>query len=217
MSGVVVVEKNAGSLAGAALRGGDLVVQRRRRRPHRHRPEGRHDHRRRRRRLDDRLHDAARPPGDLRQRRQRASATRCTTAPSTSAARSRSLGVDCVEAELTDADTEFLDRKLGIYGIGPTGRVPQVRLRQEALELRQPRARPSASWSSEWPTSTTESDREDATSRARRVARAQQHLHARGDQRHPHEVRARPLPDARLLDVQADPALGRADVPARAR
>ena len=40
-------------------------------------------------------------------------------------------------------------------------------------------------------------------------------LHARGHQRHPHEGRARPLPDARLLDVQEDPALGRARLPPR--
>ena len=40
------------------------------RRAHRHRPEGRHDHRRRRHRLLHRLHDAARPHGDLRQCRQ---------------------------------------------------------------------------------------------------------------------------------------------------
>ena len=54
MSGVVVIEKNAGSLTGAALRGGDIVVNGAGRRPDRHRPEGRHDHRRRRRRHDDR-------------------------------------------------------------------------------------------------------------------------------------------------------------------
>ena len=42
--------------------------------------------------------------------------------------------------------------------------------------------------------------------------RAQPDLHPGGHRRHPHEVRARPLPHARLLDVQADPALGRAHV-----
>ena len=55
MSGVVVVDGNAGSLTGAALRGGDLRRARSRRRAHGHRPEGRHDHRLRRRRLDDRV------------------------------------------------------------------------------------------------------------------------------------------------------------------
>ncbi|CAA9536357.1 MAG: Glutamate synthase [NADPH] large chain, partial [uncultured Thermoleophilia bacterium] len=46
-------------------------------------------------------------------------------------------------------------------------------------------------------------------------ARALADLHAGGHRRHPREVGARPLPDARLLDVQEDPALGRADVHAR--
>ena len=44
--------------------------------------------------------------------------------------------------------------------------------------------------------------------------RPQPDLHAGGHQRHPREGRARPVPDARVLDVQADPALGPADVPA---
>ena len=51
-----------------------------------------------------------------------------------------SLGVDCVEAELTAADDEFLARKLRIYGIEPPERSAQVRVRAQALELRQPRA-----------------------------------------------------------------------------
>ena len=58
------------------------------RRAHRDRPEGRHDHRPRRRRLDDRLHDAARPPDHPAATSATASATRCTTGRSTSAARS---------------------------------------------------------------------------------------------------------------------------------
>ena len=40
-------------------------------------------------------------------------------------------------------------------------------------------------------------------------------LHAGGHQRHPCEVGARPLPHARLLAVQEDPALGRSHLPAR--
>ena len=40
-------------------------------------------------------------------------------------------------------------------------------------------------------------------------------LHARGHERHPHQVGARPLPHARLLALQEDPALGRSDLPAR--
>ena len=67
MSGVVVVEGNAGSLTGRPSAGATSSRARSARAPHR--PEGRHDHRPRRRRLDDRLHDAARPPDPLRQRR----------------------------------------------------------------------------------------------------------------------------------------------------
>ena len=43
MSGVVVIDGNAGSLTGAAIRGGDLVDQGPRRRALGHRPEGRAD------------------------------------------------------------------------------------------------------------------------------------------------------------------------------
>ena len=87
MSGVVVVDGNGGSLTGAAMRGGDLVVRGRVGARTGDRPEGRHDHHRRLGRLDDRVHDAARPPDHLRRRRPRASATRCTTGRSTSPAR----------------------------------------------------------------------------------------------------------------------------------
>ena len=118
MSGVVVIDDNAGSLTGAALRGGDLVVK------------GRVGARTgidqkggtiivaRRRRLDDRLHDAARPPDHLRRRGPRASATRCTTATIYVGGKVRSLGIDCVPGEWTDADTEFIERKFRIYDLG---------------------------------------------------------------------------------------------------
>ena len=69
MSGVVVVDGNGGSLTGAAMRGGDLVVKGRVGARTGGRPEGRDDHRHGRCGLDDRLHDAARPPDPLRQRR----------------------------------------------------------------------------------------------------------------------------------------------------
>ncbi len=46
MSGVVVIDGNAGSLTGAALRGGDIVVKGQVGARTGHRPEGRHDHRR---------------------------------------------------------------------------------------------------------------------------------------------------------------------------
>ena len=70
MSGTILIEKNAGSQFGAAIRGGDLVCKRQCRLAHRHRHEGRHHHRRRRHRRLHRLHDAARAHGDLRQCRQ---------------------------------------------------------------------------------------------------------------------------------------------------
>ena len=65
MSGVVVDrrQRRLADRRGAARR--RRGRQGPRRGAHGHRPEGRHDHRRRRRRLDDRLHDAARPPDPL--------------------------------------------------------------------------------------------------------------------------------------------------------
>jgi len=79
MSGVVVIDKNAGSLTGAALRGGDVVVLG---------DVGG---------LGDSMYDGALYVGG----------------------KVTSLGVDCVEAELTADDDEFLARKLRIYGIEP--------------------------------------------------------------------------------------------------
>ena len=140
MSGVVVIESNAGSLTGAAIRGGDLVVKGQVGARTRHRPEGRHDHRARRRRLDDRLHDAARPPDHLRQRRPRARRLDVRRRRCTSAGKVKSLGIDCVEGEWTDADTELIERKFRIYGLGSPPALPEVRLRQEALQLRLARA-----------------------------------------------------------------------------
>ena len=90
--------------------------------------------------------------------------------------------------------------------------VPEVRLRQAAVQLRQPRALESASSSSTRRRRTVSA--EDVSSK-QNVLGPQPDLHAGGHQRHPREIRARPLPDARVLDVQADPALGPADVPAR--
>jgi methylamine---glutamate N-methyltransferase subunit B len=108
MSGVVLIDKNAGSLAGAALRGGDLVVrgdvgaiivggsagmmtgfmlQRGRQIICGDVGGG----------LGDSMYDGAIYVGG----------------------KVASLGVDCVEAELTAADHEFLDRKLKIYGMEP--------------------------------------------------------------------------------------------------
>ena len=44
--------------------------------------------------------------------------TRCTTGEIYVAGTVESLGIDCVEGEWTDADTELIDRKFRIYGLG---------------------------------------------------------------------------------------------------
>ncbi len=52
----------------------------------------------------------------------------------------KSLGIDCVPGEWTDADTELIERKFRDLRARDAARVPEVRLRQEALQLRHPRA-----------------------------------------------------------------------------
>ena len=132
-----------------------------------------------------------------------------------------SLGVDAVWSEMTDLDRRWLERKLNMYDVDAQGRhrhIPQDRRRQAALELRQSRAdrkEAGAVGSAEgW---AHEEEKQEGWERrsesARRGAtlhpRAQPDLHAGGHQRHPRQVGARPLPHARLLAVQEDPALGR--------
>ncbi|MDQ3104943.1 MAG: GXGXG motif-containing protein [Actinomycetota bacterium] len=116
MSGVVVIDKNAGSLAGAALRGGDLVV---------------------------RGHVGARTGIDMKGgtiivggragsmtgfMMQRGRQILCGDVGDGMGdsmydgtlyvgGRIASLGVDCVEAEMTSDDEDLIDRKLGIYRI----------------------------------------------------------------------------------------------------
>ena len=118
MSGVVVIDGNAGSLM---RRRGPRRRPRRQgpgRRAHRDRPEGRHDHRPRHRRLDDRLHDAARPPDHLRRRRPGPRRLDVRRHDLRRRARSKSLGIDCVPGEWTDADTELIERKFSIHELG---------------------------------------------------------------------------------------------------
>ena len=117
MSGVVVIEGNAGSLTGAAFRGGDLVVK------------GRVGARTGidqkggtiivlgQRRLDERLHDAARSPdhlGDV----GHGLGDSMYDGTIYVGGKVRSLGIDCVPGEWTDADTEFIERKFRIYDLG---------------------------------------------------------------------------------------------------
>jgi methylamine---glutamate N-methyltransferase subunit B len=117
MSGVVVIEKNAGSLTGAAIRGGDLLVRgdvgartgidqkggtiivggnagsntgfmMQRGRQIILGHVGPH--------LGDSMYDGTLYVGGT----------------------VKSLGLDCVEGEWTDADTELIERKFRIYGLG---------------------------------------------------------------------------------------------------
>jgi len=117
MSGVVVVEGNAGSLTGAALRGGDLVVK------------GQVGARSG---IDQKggtiivMGDAGSMTGFMMQRGRQILCGNVGPGLGDSmydgtiyvGGKIRSLGIDCVPGEWTDADTEFVDRKFSIYGLG---------------------------------------------------------------------------------------------------
>jgi glutamate synthase domain-containing protein 3 len=117
MSGVVVVEQNAGSLAGAALRGGDLVVKG---------DVGA------RTGIDQKggtiivLGNAASMTGFMMQRGRQILCGDVGPGLGDSmydgtiyvGGKVKSLGVDCVPGEWTDADSEFIERKFRIYGLG---------------------------------------------------------------------------------------------------
>jgi methylamine---glutamate N-methyltransferase subunit B len=117
MSGVVVIDSNAGSLAGAALRGGDLVVK------------GQVGARTG---IDQKggtiivLGTAGSMTGFMMQRGRQIICGDAGPGLGDSmydgtiyvGGKVKSLGVDCVEGEWTDADTEFIERKFRIYGLG---------------------------------------------------------------------------------------------------
>ena len=117
MSGVVVIESNAGSLTGAALRGGDIVVK------------GRVGARSG---IDQKggtmitLGDAGSMTGFMMQRGRQIICGNVGPGLGDSmydgtiyvAGTVKSLGIDCVEGEWTDADTELIDRKFAIYELG---------------------------------------------------------------------------------------------------
>ncbi|MBV8942282.1 MAG: hypothetical protein JO321_14715 [Solirubrobacterales bacterium] len=117
MSGVVVVESNAGSLAGAALRGGDLVVK------------GQVGARTG---IDQKggtiivLGDADSMTGFMMQRGRQIICGNVGAGLGDSmydgviyvAGKVRSLGIDCVPGEWTDADSELIERKFSIYELG---------------------------------------------------------------------------------------------------
>lgn len=117
MSGVVIVEKNAGSLTGAAIRGGDVVVK------------GRVGARTG---IDQKggtilvLGDAGSMTGFMMQRGRMILCGDVGPGLGDSmydgtiyvAGKVKSLGIDCVPGEWTDADTELIERKFRIYGLG---------------------------------------------------------------------------------------------------
>jgi methylamine---glutamate N-methyltransferase subunit B len=117
MSGVVVVESNAGSLTGAAMRGGDLVVK------------GRVGARTG---IDQKggtiivLGDAGSMTGFMLQRGRQIILGNVGPGLGDSmydgtiyvGGKVKSLGIDCVPGEWTDADNELIERKFRIYGLG---------------------------------------------------------------------------------------------------
>jgi glutamate synthase domain-containing protein 3 len=117
MSGVVRIEKNAGSLTGAALRGGDIVVKG---------AVGA------RTGIDQKGGtiivggDAGSSTAFMMQRGRQIILGDVGPGLGDSmydgeiyvAGTVKSLGIDCVPGEWTDADTELIDRKFRIYGLG---------------------------------------------------------------------------------------------------
>jgi glutamate synthase domain-containing protein 3 len=117
MSGVVIIESNAGSLTGAAIRGGDLVIK------------GQVGARTG---IDQKggtiisLGSAGSMTGFMMQRGRQIICGDAGPGLGDSmydgtiyvGGKVKSLGVDCVEGEWTDADTEFIERKFRIYGLG---------------------------------------------------------------------------------------------------
>jgi glutamate synthase domain-containing protein 3 len=117
MSGVVVIDGNAGSLTGAAIRGGDLVVK---------------GHVGARTGIDQKggtivvLGNAGSMTGFMMQRGRMILLGDVGAGLGDSmydgtiyvAGAVKSLGIDCVPGEWTDADTELVERKFRIYGLG---------------------------------------------------------------------------------------------------
>lgn len=116
MSGVIVIDKNAGSLTGAALRGGDLVVR---------------GHVGARTGIDQKGGtiivggNTGSMTGFMMQRGRQIICGDAGPGLGDSmydgsiyvGGRVAALGVDCVEAEMTPADDELIDRKFGIYAM----------------------------------------------------------------------------------------------------
>src|SRR3954468_7107644 len=117
MSGVVTIDSNAGSLTGAAMRGGDLIV---------------HGRVGARTGIDQKggtivvLGHAASMTGFMMQRGRQILCGDVGPGLGDSmydgtiyvAGTVKSLGIDCVPGEWTDADTELIERKFRIHGLG---------------------------------------------------------------------------------------------------
>jgi methylamine---glutamate N-methyltransferase subunit B len=117
MSGVVVIDGNAGSLTAAAIRGGDVVV---------------HGRVGARTGIDQKggtviiAGSAGSMTGFMMQRGRQVILGDVGPGLGDSmydgtiyvGGKVKSLGVDCVPGEWTDADTEFIERKFRIYGLG---------------------------------------------------------------------------------------------------
>jgi glutamate synthase domain-containing protein 3 len=117
MSGVVVIDSNAGSLTGAAIRGGDLVIK------------GRVGARTG---IDQKggsiivMGDAGSMTGFMMQRGRQIICGNVGPGLGDSmydgilyvGGTVKSLGVDCVEGDWNDTDTEIIERKFRIYGLG---------------------------------------------------------------------------------------------------
>jgi len=117
MSGVVVIEHNAGSLTGAAMRGGDLVVK---------------GNVGARTGIDQKggtiiaLGNAGAMTGFMMQRGRQVICGDAGHGLGDSmydgtiyvAGKVRSLGIDCVPGEWDESDTELIQRKFRIYGLG---------------------------------------------------------------------------------------------------
>ena len=196
MSGVVIVDGNAGSLTAAAIRGGDVV-------------KGRVGARTG---IDQKggtvivLGDAGSMTGFMMQRGRQILCGNVGPGLGDSmydgtiyvAGKVKSLGIDCVRAG-GPTPTPSSSRKFQIYGLGDPPELQKFVCGRSSTTTTTS-SPPNESWCC------------DGRRPRPHRPRAQPDLHAGGHRRHPHEGRARPLPHARLLDVQADPALGRAHV-----
>jgi glutamate synthase domain-containing protein 3 len=117
MSGTVVIDGNAGSLTGAAIRGGDLIVKGR---------AGARSGIDQKGGLILTVGSVGSMTGFMMQRGRQIICGDAGSGLGDSmydgtiyvAGKVKALGIDCVPGEWTDADTEYIERKFRIYGLG---------------------------------------------------------------------------------------------------